>query len=30
MRLPMRRMKVRKIEDERRSDAKVVFAEALK
>ena len=30
MRLPMRRIKVRKIEDERRSDAKAVFGEALK
>jgi len=30
MRFPWRRMKVRKLEDERRSDAKMVFGEALK
>jgi len=30
MRLPWRRMKVRKLEDERRSDAKMVFGGALK
>jgi len=30
MRLPWRRMKVQKLEDERRSDATMVFGEALK
>ena len=30
MRLPWRRMKVRKLEDERRSGAAMVFGEALK
>jgi len=30
MRLPWRRMKVRKLEDERRNDVAMVFGEALK
>jgi len=30
MRLPWRRMKVRKLEDKRRNDAAMVFREALK
>jgi len=30
MRLPWRRMKVRKLEDERRNEATMVFGEALK
>jgi len=30
MRLPQRRVKVRKLEDERRSGAEMVFGEALK